>query len=61
MKSLRNIKLRTFCPNPVDLVMERSHNPLKRSVLAQRSPRATVAFLNRYKIPIDAQPAQPEP
>jgi hypothetical protein len=35
-KSLRNIKLRTFCPDPVDLALARIHNLLKRRVTIQR-------------------------
>ncbi|KAF8807238.1 hypothetical protein BYT27DRAFT_7232792 [Phlegmacium glaucopus] len=61
MKSLRNIKLRTFCPDPVDLVLARNHNPLKRSVTTQRTNQTTTMFLNRYKTSIDTQQAQQEP
>jgi proteasome activator subunit 4 len=55
MKSLRNIKLRTFCPNAVDLVLARNHNPLKQRIPIQPSHALTVKFLNDFKIPFDLQ------
>ena len=61
MKCLRNIKLRTFCPDPVDLVLARGHNPLKRPVMTQRTSQTTITFLNKFKTPIDIQQAQLEP
>lgn len=53
MKSLQNIKLRTFCPDPVDLLLARNHNPLKKTVKVVRSSNTTSDFLDQYKVPVD--------
>jgi proteasome activator subunit 4 len=53
MKSLRNIKLRTFCPEPVDLILGRNHNPLKQKLDVQPSNELTRKFLAAYITPLD--------
>ncbi|KAF7437108.1 hypothetical protein PC9H_003942 [Pleurotus ostreatus] len=52
MKTLRNLKLRTFCSDPVDLVLARNHNPLKRTVTVQPSHQLTSKYLEAYKEPV---------
>ncbi|KAK1232607.1 Proteasome activator BLM10 [Marasmius sp. AFHP31] len=53
MKSTRNIKLRSYCPTPVDLVKGRNHNPLKVSVAAVSSQSTIMEYLKDYRNPID--------
>ncbi|KAF4606976.1 hypothetical protein EYR38_001031 [Pleurotus pulmonarius] len=53
MKTMRNLKLRTFCSDPVDLVLGRNHNPLKRTVAVQPSHQLTSKYLEAYKEPVD--------
>jgi proteasome activator subunit 4 len=53
MKTLRNIKLRTFCLKSTDLVVARNHNPLKQRVLVKPSHSFTNKFLDDFKIPFD--------
>jgi proteasome activator subunit 4 len=61
MKSLRNIKLRTFCPTAVDLVLAQNHNPLKQQIPVQPSHLSTVKCLNDFKTPFDFQQTSREP
>lgn len=61
MKSIQGIKLRTYCIDPVDLVLARIHNPLKRTVEITPSVSATQKFLNNYKIPVDIYRAEQNP
>jgi proteasome activator subunit 4 len=61
MKSIRNIKLRTFCPDPIDLALARSRNPLKQYVPVVPSPQTTDEFLAQYKIPVDPSLAERKP
>ncbi|KAF8203239.1 hypothetical protein BJ912DRAFT_842338 [Pholiota molesta] len=61
MKSIRNIKLRTFCPDPIDLALARSRNPLKQYVPVVPSPQTTEEFLAQYKIPVDPSLAERKP
>ncbi|KAF8971515.1 hypothetical protein BDZ97DRAFT_1913988 [Flammula alnicola] len=61
MKSMQNIKLRTFCTDPTDLALARNHNPLKRSVAVIPSPQTTSEFLDQYKIPVDLHLAERKP
>ncbi|KAJ7630634.1 hypothetical protein FB45DRAFT_1027837 [Roridomyces roridus] len=53
MKALRNLKLRTFCRKPTDLILGRNHNPLKERVPIDPSPELTRRFLDAYKVPLD--------
>ncbi|KAF7339921.1 Membrane protein [Mycena venus] len=53
MKSLRNIKLRTFCKDPTDLILGRNHNPLKQKLDVEPSHELTRKFLDAYKTPLD--------
>lgn len=53
MKSLRNIKLRTYCPDARALVLRQAHNPLKHSVAIQPSFLLTSNFNAQFKVPID--------
>ncbi len=49
MKSLRNVKLRTLCSNPVDLFLGRSRNPLKEDIRVEASHALTSRYLQAYK------------
>ncbi|KAJ7042558.1 hypothetical protein C8F04DRAFT_1076309 [Mycena alexandri] len=53
MKGLRNVKLRTFCRAPTDLILGRNHNPLKQKVDVEPSPELTRKFLDAYMTPLD--------
>ncbi|KAK0456353.1 hypothetical protein EV421DRAFT_1699087 [Armillaria borealis] len=59
MKSLRNLKLRTLCPNPVDLFLARSTNPLKEEIVIHPSRALTSKFLAAYKVPFQWNQKQP--
>ncbi|KAF9014988.1 hypothetical protein BDQ17DRAFT_1418116 [Cyathus striatus] len=61
MKSIRNIKLRTFCDTPTDLVLARHRNPLKKDVSICPTRQLTSQFLNNFKIPVDLKSVQKEP
>lgn len=51
MKSLRNIKLRTYCQGAADLYFTRSQNPLKQDVHVQPSQSLTSKVMNDFRIP----------
>ncbi|KAJ7785985.1 hypothetical protein B0H16DRAFT_1488812 [Mycena metata] len=53
MKSLRNVKLRTFRRAPTDLILGRNHNPLKQKVDVEPSPGLTRKFLDAYSAPLE--------
>ncbi|THV06091.1 hypothetical protein K435DRAFT_44420 [Dendrothele bispora CBS 962.96] len=54
MKTGRNIKLRTFCKNPIDLFEGRNHNPLKRHVtVCDPSHSLAQKLENDFRVPID--------
>ena len=53
MKCLRNIKLRTFSANAVDLALGHIHSPLKEVIQVEPSHSFTSTFLNNFKVPID--------
>ena len=56
MKTLRFIKLRTTTADPTDLVLERNHNPLKKSlVIDNPSHSFTSKHLADLKMPIDLE------
>ncbi|KAK0473258.1 hypothetical protein IW261DRAFT_1553160 [Armillaria novae-zelandiae] len=59
MKSLRNLKLRTLCHNPVDLFLARSTNPLKEEIVIHPSRALTSTFLAAYKVPFQWNQKQP--
>jgi len=62
MKTGRNIKLRTFCTNPVDLFEGRNHNPLKVLVPMNEPSQLLVQKLeNDYRIPIDPKKVTEQP
>lgn len=62
MKSLRYIKLRTFSTSPLDLAMERNHNPLRRTVsVTKPSHDFTARYLQSFKQPLGHEPASGEP
>src|SRR3954452_8422937 len=51
MKSLRYIKLRTFCRNQIDLATFKNYNPLKQEVPISPDHAWTSAFLERFQTP----------
>ncbi|KAL0950828.1 hypothetical protein HGRIS_007590 [Hohenbuehelia grisea] len=53
MKTLRNLKLRTFCADPVDLVLANKRNPLAQTVDVELSHEFTTQFLEAYKHPVE--------
>jgi len=53
MKCARNIKLRTYCGSPSDLVLMKNHNPLKRTVVMEPSYRTTALVLAAFKGPLE--------
>lgn len=53
MKSLRNLKLRTFSREPSDLILGRNHNPLKQKLNVEPSHQLTQKFLEAYMVPLD--------
>lgn len=54
MKILRFIKLRTTTVDPINLVLERNHNPLKKSLaIGNPSHSFTSKHLADLKRPID--------
>ncbi|KAJ7462702.1 hypothetical protein B0H11DRAFT_2310714 [Mycena galericulata] len=61
MKSLRNLKLRTFCREPTDLILGRNHNPLKQKLNVEPSHELTRKFLEAYKVPLDLSRVQQGP
>ncbi|TDL28808.1 ARM repeat-containing protein [Rickenella mellea] len=62
MKSMRYIKLRTFCKSPLDLVMEQNHNPLRRRVqIPNRTHEFTAQFLQSFKRPLDIRQTTKQP
>lgn len=61
MKSIRFIKLRTFCKDPADLTLMRNINPLKRFVSMTPSRQTTPDFLNAFKISVDFSIPNDEP
>ncbi|XP_006454756.1 hypothetical protein AGABI2DRAFT_215246, partial [Agaricus bisporus var. bisporus H97] len=61
MKSIRSIKLRTYCKKPADLALMNVSNPLKCSVTVKSSRQTTPDFLNAYKIPVDISIPSAEP
>jgi proteasome activator subunit 4 len=52
MKSLRNIKLRTYCKTPADLVLARSENPLHNEIFIDQTPQALKDNLQAYGVPL---------
>lgn len=61
MKSLRYVKLRTFCPDPADLALMRNHNPLKEEVSVQPSQSFTTTFLQNFKTAVSTDVTNREP
>jgi len=61
MKSVRFLKLRTCCDKPEDLALMRNLNPLNRIVSMKPHQKATLNFLNAYKIPVNMSIASEEP
>jgi len=58
MKTLRFIKLRTTATDPIDLVLERNRNPLKKSLeIDNPSHSFTSKHLADLKTPIDLKNA----
>jgi proteasome activator subunit 4 len=53
MKSTRNIKLRSYCPEPGDLYKGKNHNPLGVKVATTPSHAETQRYLNAYKIAVN--------
>ncbi|KAJ7666434.1 hypothetical protein B0H17DRAFT_1162542 [Mycena rosella] len=53
MKSLRNVKLRTFSREPTDLLLGRNHNPLKQKFSVEPSHELTQKLLDAYITPMD--------
>ncbi|KAJ7130046.1 hypothetical protein C8R43DRAFT_1025561 [Mycena crocata] len=61
MKGLRNLKLRTLCPRPNDLILGRNHNPLKELVNVQPTHESTQKFLKAYRVPLDLSRSEQGP
>ncbi|EDR15426.1 uncharacterized protein LACBIDRAFT_301740 [Laccaria bicolor S238N-H82] len=53
MKSLRNIKLRTYCSGPLELAVAHCQNPLKRNIAIRPTQQLTEQFLHRFGTPIN--------
>lgn len=54
MKAIRYIKLRTYTRGPIDLIFERSNNPLKQSMAIRNlSHNSTRDFLAQFQTPVD--------
>lgn len=51
MKSLRFIKLRTYCNNPTDLALSKNSNPLRRQVPFQHTHESISNILESYRGP----------
>jgi len=51
MKSLRYIKLRTLCRDPIDLVLDRNQSPLLQRVPVQKTHAWTSELLQSYRTP----------
>lgn len=52
MKSIRNIKLRTFCKTVEDLAVCRNHNPLQHAVPVKILSDTTSNFLAEFRKPV---------
>ncbi|KAI0768547.1 hypothetical protein BD413DRAFT_614418 [Trametes elegans] len=62
MKISRFIKLRSLAHNPVDIVLEQNHNPLRRKVPVQEYTReAAERALQEYRKPLDLEYARKQP
>ncbi|KAJ7225820.1 hypothetical protein GGX14DRAFT_422501 [Mycena pura] len=61
MKSLRNLKLRSFCHGPKDLILGRNPNPLKRKVPIEPSHELTRKILNTYVVPLEISSVNQDP
>ncbi|KAJ6574791.1 hypothetical protein B0H19DRAFT_1254444 [Mycena capillaripes] len=61
MKSLRNVKLRTFRREPTDLILARNHNPLKEKLDVEPSHELTRKFLDAYIVPLDLSHVEQRP
>lgn len=62
MKVLRFIKLRTTTSDPTDLVLERNHHPLKKSLeIGNPSHSFTSKHLADLKTPVDLKDASAMP
>jgi len=62
MKILRFIKLRTTTSDPADLVLERNHNPLKKSLVIEKPSHSfTTEHLANLKTSIDLTNASGRP
>jgi proteasome activator subunit 4 len=61
MKSLRYIKLRTFCHDSAGLALMQNHNPLKEEVKVQPSQLFTTNFLQGFKTAVDIDTMNREP
>ncbi|KII93397.1 hypothetical protein PLICRDRAFT_694576 [Plicaturopsis crispa FD-325 SS-3] len=59
MKASRNIKLRTLCHTPSDLVQALCRNPLKCSLSVEPLHTLTTKFLKGFKIPPNIQQREP--
>jgi proteasome activator subunit 4 len=62
MKVLRFIKLRTTTSDPVDLILERNHNPLKKLLeIDNPSHSFTSKHLGDLKTPVSLEEASGTP
>lgn len=62
MKITRFMKLKTFTDNPADLLLERSQNPLKRTiVVSEPSCEYTTRCLAEFRQPLETEKARNEP
>jgi len=62
MKISRYIKLRTLARDPIDLVLEQNHNPLRRTVpVMQPTHDFTSRWLAEFRTPLDIERGRREP
>jgi proteasome activator subunit 4 len=62
MKITRFMKMKRFGGDPVDILLEQSHNPLKRTFHVEHpTPEHTIQVLAEFKAPLDTEKAQREP
>ena len=62
MKITRFMKMKKFSQDPADILIEQSHNPLKRTVhVEDSSSEYAIRLLSEFKAPLDTEKAQHEP
>ncbi len=62
MKVSRYVKLRSLAHGPVDIALEKNHNPLRCKVPVKEPTREfSDRLLGEYRIPLDSERAREEP